>query len=312
MKVIKYDESLKNSWNDFLKNAKNYHFFFHRDYLAYHKDRFEDHSLMIYNEKDKLIALLPANIDNNILYSHQGLTYGGFIVNDNSKVEIMLDIFEAVKIYLKDKGIEKVIYKTIPHIHHLKPAEEDLYALFIQNTKLIQRDIAAAIDLTKPVKYSNGRKWSLKKAKNENFVIEKSNDFASFWSLLEEILKQQHDSKPVHSLEEIEHLHSLFPNNIKLYLVKKDGKLLAGGISFDNPELSHLQYVANSNEGRKIGALDHLIDHLIQNVYKDKKYFDFGTSNEENGRVLNRGLIDQKERFGARAIACDRYEWILS
>jgi len=311
MKIVKYDNTLKNSWNDFLKNAKNYHFFFHRDYLAYHGDRFEDHSLMIYNDKDKLIALLPANIDNNILYSHQGLTYGGFIVNDNSKVEIMLDIFEAVKLYLKDIGIEKVIYKTIPRIHHLKPSEEDLYALFIQDAKLIQRDIAATIDLTKPVKYSNGRKWSLKKAKNENFVIEESNDFASFWSLLEEILKQQHDSKPVHSLEEIEHLHSIFPNNIKLYLVKKDEKLLAGGISFDNPELSHLQYVSNSNEGRKIGALDHLIDHLIQNVYKDKKYFDFGTSNEENGRVLNKGLIDQKERFGARAVAVDKYEWVL-
>jgi hypothetical protein len=311
MKIIQYNNSLKNNWNDFLKNAKNYHFFFHRDYLAYHGNRFKDHSLLIYNEKDKLIALLPANIDNNILYTHQGLTYGGFIVNDNSKAEIMLEIFEAVKEYLKEKSIKKVIYKTIPHIHHLKPAQEDLYALFIQNAELIQRDIAAAVDLSKPVKYSNGRKWSLKKAKNEGFVIEESDDFPSFWSLLQEILKQQHDSKPVHSLKEIEHLHSLFPNNIKLYLVKKEGKLLAGGITFDNLEISHLQYVANSNEGRKIGALDHLIDHLIQNVYSDKKYFDFGTSNEKNGRVLNRGLIDQKERFGARAIAIDRYEWRL-
>jgi hypothetical protein len=311
MKVLRYEESHKNSWNDFLKNAKNYHFFFHRDYLAYHSDRFEDHSLLIYNEKDKLIALLPANVDKNILYTHQGLTYGGFIVNDNSKTEIMLDIFEAVKEYLKENNIEKVIYKTIPYIHHIKSAQEDLYALFIQNATLIQRDIAATVDLTKPIKYSNGRKWSLKKAKNEGFEIEQSQDFKQFWSLLQEILKQQHDSKPVHSLQEIEHLHSLFPNNIKLYLVKKEGKLLAGGISFDNPEISHLQYVANSNEGRKIGALDHLIDHLMREVYRDKKYFDFGTSNEENGRVLNRGLIDQKERFGARAVAIDRYEWIL-
>ncbi len=312
MTIKRYDNALKNSWNDFLVNAKNYHFFFHRDYLAYHGNRFEDYSLLIYDAKGKLIALLPANIDDNTLYSHQGLTYGGFIVNDNMKVEIMLKVFETVKTYLKKQNIQKVIYKVIPYIHHLKPSQEDLYALFIQNATLIQRDIGAAVTLEKPLKYSNGRKWSLKKAKNEGFVIEESQDFASFWSLLEEILKQQHDSKPVHSLQEIEELNRLFPKNIRLFLTKKEDKILAGGIIFDNPEITHLQYVANSNEGRQIGALDFLIDHLMREVCKDKKYFDFGTSNEENGRVLNKGLIDQKERFGARAVAIDRYEWNLS
>jgi hypothetical protein len=312
MTIKRYENSLKNVWNDFLNNAKNYHFFFHRDYLAYHKGRFEDSSLLIYDSKNKLIALLPANIDNRILYTHQGLTYGGFIVNDNMKTEIMIDIFENVKNYLKEHNIYKVIYKTIPYIHHLKPAEENLYALFIQNATLIQRDIGAVIDLQKPIKYSNGRKWSLKKAKNEGFDIEESQDFKSFWTLLEEILKQQHDSKPIHSLDEIQHLNSLFSKNIKLFLVKKDDKLLAGGITFENPEIVHLQYVANSNEGRKIGALDFLIDHLIHESKKDKKYFDFGTSNEQNGRFLNKGLIDQKERFGARAVVNDRYEWLIS
>ncbi len=312
MTIKRYDNALKNSWNDFLVNAKNYHFFFHRDYLAYHGNRFEDYSLLIYDAKGKLIALLPANIDDITLYSHQGLTYGGFIVNDNMKVEIMLKVFETVKTYLKKQNIQKVIYKVIPYIHHLKPSQEDLYALFIQNATLIQRDIGAAVTLEKPLKYSNGRKWSLKKAKNESFVIEESQDFASFWSLLEEILKQQHDSKPVHSLQEIEELNRLFPKNIRLFLTKKEDKILAGGIIFDNPEITHLQYVANSNEGRQIGALDFLIDHLIREVCKDKKYFDFGTSNEENGRILNKGLIDQKERFGARAVAIDRYEWNLS
>lgn len=314
MKTVRYEESLKNQWNDFLRNAKNYHFFFHREYLSYHQDRFEDFSLLFYDDKEKLIALLPANkSDETTLFSHQGLTYGGFIVNDNMKQETMLELFEALKAYLKEEGFSQVIYKTIPFIHHLKPAQEDLYALFIQNAKLIQRDAGAVIDLQKPVKYSNGRKWSLKKAKKEGFEIEESRDFAQFWGLLEEILKQQHDSKPVHSLDEITLLNERFPKNIRLFLVKKEGKLFAGGITFENPELCHLQYVANSNEGRKIGALDFLIDDLIHKRKEEGyRYFDFGTSNEENGRVLNAGLIDQKERFGARVVVNDRYEWSLS
>ena len=40
----------------------------------------------------------------------------------------------------------------------------------------------------------------------------------------------------------------------------------------------------------------------------DKTYFDFGISTEENGRVLNSGLIDQKEGFGARGVVHDHYE----
>lgn len=312
MTVKRYEASLKTKWNNFLNNAKNYHFFFHRNYLSYHDDRFEDHSLLIYNKKEKLLAILPANIDNHILYSHQGLTFGGFIVNDNMKTEIMLEIFKAVQTFLKTQGIQKVIYKAMPYIHHIKPAQEDLYALFIQNASLIQRDIGATIYMDQPIKYSNGRKWSLRNAKNEGFVVEESRDFTSFWNLLKEILKQQHDAKPAHSVDEIIQLASSFPKNIKLYLTKKEGNVLAGAIIFDNPEISHLQYVANSNEGRKTGALDFLIDHLIQKVYREKKYFDFGTSNEDNGRYLNKGLIDQKERFGARAVAYDRYEWALT
>ncbi len=313
MKIVRYSEVLSHAWNDFLRNTKNYHFFFHRDYLAYHGDRFEDFSLLIYDDKEKLIALLPANREGETLWTHQGLTYGGLLVNDNMKMETMLEVFDALKTYLHEAGIQTVIYKTVPYIHHLKPAEEDRYALFIQNAQLIQRDAGAVIDLQKPVKYSNGRKWSLKKAKKEDFEIEESRDFALFWDLLETILKQQHDSRPVHSLEEITRLNALFPQNIRLYLVRKEGRLLAGGITFDNPEITHIQYVANSNEGRKIGALDHLIDFLIhERKESGKRFFDFGTSNEENGRVLNRGLIDQKERFGARVVVNDRYEWRLS
>ena len=62
MKIVKYTVEQKNNWNDFVKNSKNTHFFFQRDYMEYHSDRFEDFSLMILDETDKLIAILPANV----------------------------------------------------------------------------------------------------------------------------------------------------------------------------------------------------------------------------------------------------------
>jgi len=310
--ILPYDIDKKNTWNDFVRIAKNRHFFFYREYIEYHGDRFEDASLMIYDDSSKLIAILPANRVGQILYSHQGLTFGGLLMSDAMKLEVMLEIFKALQLYLKAQGILSVVYKAIPYIHHIIPAEEDRYALFMHNAALISREANATIYLDEPIKYSDGRKWSIRKAKKEGIDLEQGADFKTFWELLSSVLYEKHKVKPVHSLEEIERLALLFPRNIKLYTAKKSGELLSGAIVYENSRIAHLQYVANGALGRQVGALDLLIDHLIQSVYRSKKYFNFGISNEEKGRVLNAGLMDQKERFGARTIAYDTYEWTLA
>ena len=77
--IKRYDLSMKDEWDNFLDVAANTHFFFKRDFLDYHRDRFEDHSLIFYNEKSQVVALLPANVNENIIYSHAGLSFGGLV-----------------------------------------------------------------------------------------------------------------------------------------------------------------------------------------------------------------------------------------
>ena len=308
MTIVKYTVSKKNNWNEFVRNSKNSHFFFLRDYMEYHSDRFDDFSLMIFDETDKLIAILPANVKVDILYSHQGLTFGGFLVDDRMKTEIMLEIFESLKHFLKEHDIKKLVYKCIPYIYHIKPSEEDRYALFRNDAKLIRRDVTSTIDLTEQVRYSKGRKWTVNKAKKESIQTFESDDYETFWELLTGVLESNHETKPVHTLEEIRKLASLFPKNIRLFLAKKDEKIVSGALIYENQNIVHTQYLANSEEGRELGALDLLIDYLIKDIYKNKKYFDFGISNENAGRYLNTGLIAQKEGFGARAVVHDFYE----
>ena len=308
MTIVKYTIEQKNNWNEFVKNSKNAHFFFQRDYMEYHSDRFEDFSLMFFDETDKLIAILPANIKEKILYSHQGLTFGGFLVDDKMKTETMLEIFESLKLFLKEQNIEKIVYKCIPYIYHIKPSEEDRYALFRNDATLIRRDFTSTIDLIEQVRYSKGRKWTINKAKKESIETFESDDYKTFWELLTGVLESNHEAKPVHTLEEIKKLASLFPKNIKLFLAKKDERIVSGALIYENQNIVHTQYLANSEEGRELGALDLLIDYLIKDIYKNKKYFDFGISNEDAGRYLNTGLIAQKEGFGARAVVHDFYE----
>ena len=312
MNISQYDASECVCWNDFVGKTKNTHFFFQRAYMDYHADCFEDHSLMIYNDKGKLIALFPANIEDGVLYSHQGLTFGGLLLDSSMRTGTVLEIFDIVKAYCKSKGIEKLIYKCMPYIYHTIPAEEDRYALFRNGAELIRRDVSATIDLSQPVRYSKGRKWTVNKSKKEGFEIFEESSLEEFWGLLEFTIEQQHGAKPVHSLQEMELLMASFPKNIRLFTANKGGNIYAGALMYENKGCVHTQYLANSVEGRDLGALDFLLDHLIKNVYSDKKYFDFGVSNEDNGKVLNAGLMAQKEGFGARAVVHDFYEWELS
>ena len=84
--------------------------------------------------------------------------------------------------------------------------------------------------------------------------------------------------------------------------------MLAGVIIYENKNVAHMQYVANSKEGWNIGAQDIIEDYLINICYREKKYFDFGISTEKQGQVLNLGLIKRKENFGASAVVYDQYQ----
>jgi hypothetical protein len=308
MRLERYNVKYKDKWDYFVNNSKNGHFFFQRDYMEYHSDRFDDISLLVFNDKEELMSILPASLKNETMYSHQGLTFGGFVVNNEMKAETMLVLFKALKLFCFKNNINKIIYKCTPYIYHLRPSEEDLYALFINNFKLIRRDVTTTINLADKIKYQERRRRAVKKSLNNGLVFEQTSDFIAYWNILEDVLKEQHDAKPVHSAEEIMKLANIFPDNIKLFVAKKEKRILGGTLIFENKQIVHTQYLVNSIEGRDLGALDFVIDRLLNEIYKDKKYFDFGISNEEAGRYLNTGLIAQKEGFGARAVVHDFYE----
>ena len=308
MLIKKYTDNNKKEWDAFLSKAKNTHFFFKRDYMEYHKDRFYDFSLMVFNDKGDIVALLPASLDGDIVISHGGLTFGGFVVGDKMTTELMLEIFTLVREFLKGHNITKLVYKCIPYIYYNYPTEEDKYALFINNANLIRRDVSTTIYLPERYKYQERRRRMINKARKNNIAVKKSNDYKAYIELLNNVLHKRHDTIAVHNAKEITLLAELFPENIRLYIAEHDDELLAGTVLFINGNVVHTQYMANSDKGRELGALDCVLDYLITTEYASYKYFDFGISNENQGRYLNRGLIGQKEGFGARAVVHDFYE----
>ena len=157
MRCERYTAAKAGEWDAFVKSAKNPLFMHQRNFMEYHADRFSDHSLMFYDE-DKLEALLPANEKEGELISHGGLTYGGLILGTNAKQHTVMDCFECIKQYMKDNGFNRLIYKAIPHVYHLKPAEEDLFAIKYYGGELKEISASTVIDLKDPIKMPKGRK----------------------------------------------------------------------------------------------------------------------------------------------------------
>ena len=300
--IEKYSDDMRNTWDSFLDAAKNPVFMFKRNYMEYHNDRFTDSSLLCYDDGD-LIALFSANIAGDELQSHGGLTYGGFIANTKMTQHTMNECFNALREYAGENGLKRVYYKAIPHIYHLQPAEEDRYSLFVNDAQLVKVESATVLNFRDPIKMTKGRKAQISRARREKVEVREcldERDFYSFIDLENYVLSQHHGTKAVHTGAELYLLHSRFPQNIHLYGAMLNEKMIAGSVIFEYQNVIHTQYLAADETARQVGALDLVISTLID-TYKDtKQWLDFGISTENAGRVLNEGLIFQKEGFGGR------------
>ena len=313
--ISRYTLNKQTEWDDFVKVSKNGTFLFLRAYMDYHSDRFHDHSLMFHNEKGKLIAVLPANIRTAsppALHSHQGLTYGGFVLSPEIHISEVGELFRLTISYLKENGFCEWRYKQIPYIYHLLPSQEEDYWLWRHNAREDACNMMTVIDFKSTVNdISSSRKRTyFNKLQRQGYTVVFDADINDFWPILEANLMERFGSHPVHSLSEITLLKQRFPDNIICCTVRDpDGITVAGTLLFVTQQVVRTQYISASHEGKRCNALDYLMLTLIRH-YKDNpeyRYFEFGTSMAEDGINLNEGLILQKEGFGGRAVACKIY-----
>ncbi len=308
-KVKQYNNQLAGQWNNFIMSSRNGNFLFHRNYMDYHADRFDDFSIMIYDQHEKLIAVVPGNRQESTFYTHQGLTYGGIITLPDTSTKEHLQLNDAFNHYLKLNNIHKVVFKKIPYIYANQPIDEELYLLFRNHARMIGCNISTTLALQQPFTLHRSRRSAINKSKKQELEICKNISWIAFWELLTLNLKEKYGTFPVHSLDEILKLHRLFPTNIHLYTAEKENTCLGGVVIYESPQVAHAQYMSVSAEGKASCALDLILNHLITEEFKHKNYFDFGSSTENQGHFLNESLIFQKEGFGGKGVCYQIFEY---
>ena len=306
-KIVRYNASYKDCWNSFVSEAKNSTFLFHRDFMDYHSDRFLDFSVLIFKDEE-LYALLPANRVDNKVISHQGLTYGSFILKDSSKLFYAFEAFKTMLAFYAAEGVSELEIRVIPTFYNKMPSDELDYFLYKANAKLLKKDVLMIIDYAHKLRFQKNRREGINKALRSGLELRVDSNFKGFWNdVLIPNLKNKHNVSPVHSLDEIELLASRFPNNIKQVNIYKDNKVVAGTTVFLTETTVHPQYVSGNIDKNSFGSLDLAYDYIINKMCDDKRYFDFNISSEENGTKINEGLIFWKESCGARSHTANTY-----
>lgn len=302
-----YRREVQREWDDFVRTSRNGTFLLERAYMDYHGDRFTDASFMVRDEKQALVALLPGCVLGDEYMSHGGLTYGGVVVGDWMTAERMIEVFQTLLSAVFAMDLRRVVYKPVPHIYHREPSEEDLWALHRVGGRLLRRDVSSALYALQRGPVQVRRKRGARRARSLGIEIEESTEWTAFWDVLEETLQARHAAHPVHSLEEITLLRTLFPMRIRLFTAQREGLVLAGVVIFDTDTVAHVQYIAGTESGRRDGALDLLFDQLLGVDFSSKPVFDFGTSMNPATGDLNVGNCAFKEGFGARTVVYDTY-----
>ncbi len=317
MEIMPYGPARFDEWDHFVETRSINGTFLHtRQFLSYHRHKFKDQSMMI-SRNGKLIALFPAALDpssEKTIISHPGITYGGLVVDGTLRGQAVIDTFELLKGLYSEQGIELFQIKQVPHVFCNAPYQDDSYAFFRLGASLYRCDLSSTIDLSNRGKLTKGRKYEIRKGQNRGIEIHEGHgDLENFFVVLQENLRHEHNTAPVHSFSELRELCQKFPRNIQLFSARKDQELVAGVLMFNHKKLvAHSQYIASRRSAHADGALDFLLGSAIS-YYAERgfRYFDFGISNTHGGQVLNDTLYRYKRSFGAGSVVHNFFSWDL-
>jgi hypothetical protein len=313
MEIEPYDDTAAEAWDDLVARAPMGTFLHTRRFLSYHGDRFVDASVVVRDDRGRLVGVLPAAVDPDdpaMVTSHPGSTFGGLLHTGGLRGASTIDALAAVAGHFAEAGFARLRYRAVPHIYHRGPNMDDSYALFRLGATRSSASLNCVIDLAHRRKPSSRRQRGRKKAEKSGVAIERGPELArELWPVLIENLATRHGATPVHSLAEIELHIERFPDQIQVVVARLGDDVIAGVVLFVHPLATNSQYIASSAAGYDVGALDLVMDRCIAAATEEgARYFAFGTSNRDGGRVLDEGLYEFKAGFGGGGVSHDVYD----
>ncbi len=315
--VVPYTGDMQDKWDAFVRLARNGTIFHTRKFLSYHPEgRFVDASLVLLDGAN-IVGVLPAALKDKMLVSHPGASYGGLVVASETSVEETGAMLKAIVDHAKEKGFAGVSMLRLPPASLQKQYSEDqLYWFYHMGFSLTRCEMDGAIDLSTLsldmiLDSLTGKcRNMVRQAERAKIEVRLSNDFATFWPILEGVLGARHGTKPTHTLAEIQKLHELLPDGFRL-LAAYQGKTMVGGIVLITigDKALYTLYMAQEYSAQKDHPMHLLLVEAMRTAMKEgKRVLHLGVSTEDGGKKINEGLFFFKESFGCRPVRRESWE----
>ncbi|MDZ7373156.1 MAG: GNAT family N-acetyltransferase [candidate division KSB1 bacterium] len=316
VEAVPFSKSEEDRWEHFVRSSNNGTLFHLRRFLSYHpQDRFRDHSLLFFKES-KLLAVFPAvelqREGKRVLVSHAGASYGGFVVRSDLSLRDAFRLVWALDRYARAQGFHAVEITEPPMIYLYRPSNYLDFALMQTGFAYKKREVSSVVPLDfGPDQvfsvFAESSRRAVRRALKYGLVVRESDEFSTFYRILQKNLKLRHNVKPTHSLPELLRLKELFPNEIRLYGAFLGSTMVAGVVLFVcNPRVTLAFYISHDEDYREYRGVNLLFYEIIrQAVGQGFRFLDFGifTVNMDP----NWGLARFKESFGAQGVFRDTW-----
>lgn len=325
MLIVKnYSKELENQWEEFVDSSVNGTFMQERKFLGYHPSgRFSDHSLIFMDDK-RIIAVLPAAVvqqeDKRILVSHPGASHGGLIIKSSLSTKKCLELVSALIEYCTMAGFDYIRLKLVPKVYHKELSDQLDFALRFSGFSIEYTELATVLELKKGEEFfvklvmSDTAFRNYQKSLKSGLSVVEDADINDFWPILENKLKHNHNAKPAHTLDEIKHLKTLYPDRIKLFAAYEGVTPVAGVLTFLlNDRVINCFYIAHHDSFQHKRPLNLIFGHMMEWGLKNGfSYLDWGISTELKGSRVNTGLFRFKEGYGGHGVLRECYLYEIS
>jgi len=317
IKIKSFTESKREEWDSFIESSNNGTIFHLRKFLSYHsKERFIDHSLIAY-KKDKIIGVIPAAIKEinkkNIFVSHPGSSIGSFVVKENISISDSLLLVKAFIDYVKLLGVSGIRITLPPIIYQKRLSNYIEFSYLKYGFRYIKKELSSVLFLEKSLKFNLGKfrpshLRAVNSALKKDVKVKQTNDYKTFYKLLEKNLLLRHNVYPTHTLEELLKLVNMFPDRINLFAAYLKEKMVAGVINFIlNKNTVLAFYICHNDKYKEYRSVNLLFYNIIEwAIEENYSTYDFGLFTVKE--KPNMGLGRFKENFGSSGIFRDTIE----
>lgn len=289
------------------------------NYLNYHpQDRFWNDSVLAadYGSGEIKGVMIAARTAEGEIISHPGTTFAGPVIDRTDSLEVSEKVMELILEYYESR-YNKIVIKKVPDCYTKQPFQLIDYILLRRGYSYGMSAMANVINISQIsseddifAMFDSKRRNQVRKAVKGQFVfITEEGIRDDVWENMNRTLMSKFDVKPTHTLEEIKKLEGLCPEHIKTYYVDTtDGEYGAFALVFLFKNVFHTQYLdVNYKCTGQYPNLLLIFDLIKEARRKGYRYFSFGASTEEDGKILNRGLYHYKAGYGGGDILLPIY-----